>query len=68
MLALVQKTNPDWWRVVQQDGKEGFVPATYVREIEPRVIEVKLKGTGKVPKVHKTADLDGKRTTIIVSE
>lgn len=49
---------------MQQDGKEGFVPAKYVREIEPRIIEVKLKGAAKLPKVTNAADPDGKHKAI----
>lgn len=36
----MQKTNSDWWRVTKSDGQEGFVPANYVKEIEPKVVEI----------------------------
>ncbi len=42
-MTLVQKTNKDWWRVVKDDGNEGFVPANYVNEIEGRVVHVEVQ-------------------------
>uniref|UniRef100_A0A0N5AM27 Spectrin beta chain n=1 Tax=Syphacia muris TaxID=451379 RepID=A0A0N5AM27_9BILA len=45
MLALMEKTNNDWWMVLKQDGREGYVPANYCREIEGEVIKVTQKTT-----------------------
>uniref|UniRef100_A0A158QA40 Spectrin beta chain n=1 Tax=Enterobius vermicularis TaxID=51028 RepID=A0A158QA40_ENTVE len=47
MLALIEKTNNDWWMVLKEDGKEGYVPAVYCREIEGEVITVAQKVTTK---------------------
>jgi spectrin beta len=41
-MLLLNKTNPDWWSVRKADGTDGFVPASYVREIEPKVIQVRI--------------------------
>ncbi|KAF9806792.1 hypothetical protein SFRURICE_009479 [Spodoptera frugiperda] len=40
IMFLINKTNPDWWSVRKADRTDGFVPANYVREIEPRVVPV----------------------------
>ncbi|XP_065309042.1 spectrin beta chain-like isoform X2 [Dermacentor albipictus] len=39
IMTLLNRTNADWWNVRQIDGEEGFVPANYVRELEPRIIQ-----------------------------
>lgn len=41
-MFLINKTNPDWWSVRKADGTDGFVPANYVKEIEPRIVPVIL--------------------------
>lgn len=33
ILVLLSDSNKDWWKV-ELNGKQGFVPATYVRKIE----------------------------------
>merc|ERR1712168_647402 len=43
VMLLLQKTNNDWWSARQATGQEGYVPATYVREIEPRTISRVVK-------------------------
>ena len=54
---LLQKTNSDWWSVRVASGSEGYVPANYVKEVEPRVIQrvvkrpVKVKEKVKVKKI-----------------
>ncbi|XP_055911888.1 spectrin beta chain, non-erythrocytic 5 isoform X2 [Eupeodes corollae] len=35
IMLLKNKTNNDWWCVRKDNGTEGFVPANYVKEIEP---------------------------------
>jgi spectrin beta len=56
-MILINKTNPDWWSVRKIDGLEGFVPANYVKEIEPQPVNCLVKRTEKVKipqKVKKT--------------
>ena len=36
---LIQTTNKDWWQIRKGDGTEGYVPANYVKEIQPKVIQ-----------------------------
>ncbi|XP_034944641.1 LOW QUALITY PROTEIN: spectrin beta chain, non-erythrocytic 5 [Chelonus insularis] len=48
VMFLLNKTNPDWWNVRKADGTDGFVPANYVREIEPKIIQVQVKRPDKV--------------------
>lgn len=52
-LILINKTNPDWWSVRRPDGVEGFVPANYVREIEPQSVSVKVRKMEKVKSTQK---------------
>lgn len=47
VMILKNKTNSDWWCVRKENGIEGFVPANYVREIEPKPV------TCIVPKAEK---------------
>jgi spectrin beta len=48
MMFLLNKTNPDWWNVRKADGTDGFVPANYVREIEPKVVQVQVRRPEKI--------------------
>ncbi|XP_076180788.1 spectrin beta chain, non-erythrocytic 5 kst isoform X2 [Ptiloglossa arizonensis] len=48
VMFLLNKMNPDWWSVRKADGVDGFVPANYVREVEPKVIQVQVRMTEKV--------------------
>ncbi|XP_057323872.1 spectrin beta chain, non-erythrocytic 1 isoform X4 [Microplitis mediator] len=48
IMFLLNKTNPDWWNIRKSDGTDGFVPANYVREIEPKIIQVQVKKPEKV--------------------
>ncbi|KAK9874725.1 hypothetical protein WA026_005540 [Henosepilachna vigintioctopunctata] len=43
VMFLLNKSNPDWWCVRKADGTDGFAPANYVVEIEPRIIQIPLK-------------------------
>ncbi|XP_044756004.1 spectrin alpha chain isoform X2 [Coccinella septempunctata] len=43
VMFLLNKSNPDWWCVRKADGTDGFAPANYVAEIEPRIIQIPLK-------------------------
>lgn len=47
-MFLLNKTNPDWWSVRKADGSDGFVPANYVREIEPRIIQLQVRKPEKI--------------------
>lgn len=40
-MLLLNKTNSDWWNVHKNDGTEGFVPANYVSELEPRIVKMR---------------------------
>ncbi|XP_063234159.1 spectrin alpha chain, non-erythrocytic 1 isoform X2 [Bacillus rossius redtenbacheri] len=48
VMLLLNKTNPDWWNVRKADGADGFVPANYVREVEPKVVHVQVRRPEKV--------------------
>lgn len=56
-MFLLNKTNPDWWSVRKLNGQDGFVPANYVCEVDPKIMQVSVrrphvvKSTRKVPKV-----------------
>lgn len=39
----MNKTNDDWWHVRKGSGKDGFVPANYVKEIEGKRIPVQVR-------------------------
>ncbi|XP_022241663.1 spectrin beta chain, non-erythrocytic 1-like [Limulus polyphemus] len=49
VMLLLQKTNSDWWHARRGNGQDGFVPANYVKEIEPKVIKKVVKQSVKVP-------------------
>ncbi|CAH2226344.1 jg22019, partial [Pararge aegeria aegeria] len=53
VMFLISKTNPDWWSVRKADRTDGFVPANYVREIEPRVVPVQVRRPEKVRTVQR---------------
>jgi len=80
-MFLLNKTNPDWWSVRKLNGQDGFVPANYVCEVEPKIMQVSVrrphivKSTRKVPKVKmvkqkvrvkKTAEKDGKHINTVL--
>ncbi|CAL1674075.1 unnamed protein product [Lasius platythorax] len=48
VMFLLNKTNPDWWSVRKADGTDGFVPANYVREIEPKIVQVQVRKLDKI--------------------
>ncbi|XP_055694009.1 spectrin alpha chain, non-erythrocytic 1 isoform X2 [Lutzomyia longipalpis] len=62
VMILLNKTNNDWWSVRKMDGKEGFVPATYVREIEPRTVAC------IVPKLEKVKTVQKVKKTVLVNQ
>ncbi|GBP27213.1 Spectrin beta chain, non-erythrocytic 5 [Eumeta japonica] len=53
VMFLINKTNPDWWSVRKADRTDGFVPANYVREIEPRIVPVQVRRPEKVRSVQR---------------
>ncbi|KAH8300440.1 hypothetical protein KR018_005664 [Drosophila ironensis] len=62
VMLLKSKTNEDWWCVRKENGVEGFVPANYVKEIEPRPVPC------IVPKAEKVKSLQKVKKTILVRE
>lgn len=60
VMFLLNKTNPDWWNVRKADGTDGFVPANYVREIEPKVVQVQVRRPEKVREMRRV-----KRTRMV---
>ena len=53
VMLLHNKTNSDWWNVRKADGTDGFVPANYVREIEPKVVQVQVRHPEKIHEVQR---------------
>jgi len=53
IMILQNKTNADWWSVRKTDGSEGFVPANYVKEVEPRMVSCLVPKTEKVKTTQK---------------
>ena len=49
VMILLQRTNNDWWQVRKADATEGFVPANYVKEVDPKVVQKVVKRPVKVP-------------------
>ena len=42
VMFLLAKSNKDWWNVRTVAGKDGFVPSNYVKEIEPKTVQVEV--------------------------
>ncbi|VDM97600.1 unnamed protein product [Thelazia callipaeda] len=40
ILALIEKTNNDWWSILKRDGTEGYVPANYCKIVEGETVTV----------------------------
>uniref|UniRef100_A0A182PG07 Spectrin beta chain n=1 Tax=Anopheles epiroticus TaxID=199890 RepID=A0A182PG07_9DIPT len=62
VMILQNKNNVDWWNVRKLDGTEGFVPANYVKEIEPRPVPCLVRKAEKVKVMQKV------KKTILVKE
>lgn len=45
---MIQKTNSDWWQIRKGDSTEGFVPANYVKEVQPKVSKKVVRRPVKV--------------------
>lgn len=53
VMFLLNKSNPDWWCVRKGDGADGFAPANYVVEIEPRIIQLNVRKPEVIKSVKK---------------
>ncbi|XP_050085218.1 spectrin beta chain, non-erythrocytic 5 isoform X3 [Anopheles aquasalis] len=62
VMILQNKNNADWWNVRKLDGQAGFVPANYVKEIEPRSVPCLVRKAEKVKAMQKV------KKTILVKE
>ncbi|CAB3398580.1 unnamed protein product [Caenorhabditis bovis] len=40
ILALLEKSTPEWWRALKRDGTEGYVPANYCRLVPGEMVTV----------------------------
>ncbi|CAL8090883.1 unnamed protein product [Orchesella dallaii] len=54
VMFLLNKTNSDWWNVRKANGEDGFVPANYVKEIEPKVVMVQVRKPEVVKETKRT--------------
>eukprot|EP00092_Neocalanus_flemingeri_P017139 GFUD01018536.1.p1 GENE.GFUD01018536.1~~GFUD01018536.1.p1 ORF type:complete len:428 (+),score=136.20 GFUD01018536.1:157-1440(+) len=43
IMFLLDKTNQDWWNIRKNNGENGYVPANYVKEIDPKIVSVEVK-------------------------
>ena len=43
VMFLLDKTNQDWWNIRKSSGETGYVPANYVKEVEPKLVSVEVK-------------------------
>ena len=41
-MFLLAKSNKDWWNVRTAAGNDGFVPKNYVKEVEPKIVQVEV--------------------------
>lgn len=62
IMILLNKTNADWWSVRKLEGNEGFVPANYVKEVEPRAVPC------LVPKMEKVRTVQKVKKTVLVRQ
>lgn len=53
VMFLLNKSNPDWWCVRKADGTDGFAPANYVVEIEPRIIHMNIRKPEVIKSIQK---------------
>lgn len=52
-MVLLNKSNPDWWCVRKADGTDGFAPANYLKQIDPRVMQLQVRKPQKVKAMQK---------------
>ena len=48
-MILMEKSNNDWWMVRRGNAQEGFIPANYVKEVDPKIIKKKVRRKVRVP-------------------
>lgn len=66
VMFLLNKSNPDWWCVRKADGTDGFAPANYVVEIEPRIIQINLRKPEVIKTVQKVKKTQMVKTKVPV--
>ncbi|GJQ85807.1 putative phospholipid binding protein, partial [Trypoxylus dichotomus] len=53
VMFLLNKSNPDWWCVRKADGTDGFAPANYLKETDPRIVQMPVRKPQKVKVMQK---------------
>ena len=43
VMFLLDNTYQDWWNIWKNNGDNGYVPANYVKEIDPKILSVVVK-------------------------
>ncbi|XP_048516488.1 spectrin beta chain, non-erythrocytic 1 isoform X6 [Dendroctonus ponderosae] len=66
VMFLLNKSNPDWWCVRKADGTDGFAPANYLIEIEPRIIQVTVRKPETVKSIQKVKKTQMVKTKVPV--
>ncbi|XP_037069817.1 spectrin beta chain, non-erythrocytic 1-like [Pollicipes pollicipes] len=66
VMFLLSRTNTDWWNVRKANGQDGFVPANYVKEVEPKLVTMKVKKAEVVRDVKKVKKTKMVRQTVPV--
>uniref|UniRef100_A0A1I7X991 SH3 domain-containing protein n=1 Tax=Heterorhabditis bacteriophora TaxID=37862 RepID=A0A1I7X991_HETBA len=56
ILALLEQSTPEWWRVLKQDGTEGFVPANYCRTVIGETVSIFVSKYEELVTVTQTTD------------
>ncbi|QQP56332.1 Spectrin beta chain_ brain 4like, partial [Caligus rogercresseyi] len=49
LLFLINKSNNDWWNIRKENGDDGFVPRNYVKEVDPKKVQVEVTKTPATP-------------------
>lgn len=66
VMFLLNKSNPDWWCVRKADGTDGFAPANYLKETEPRVVQMQVRKPQKVKVMQKVKKIKPVRQRVPV--
>ena len=66
-MFLLDKTNSDWWNIRKSNGDNGYVPANYVKEVEPKIVSVEVKKPVTVKDVRKVNGEINKFSTLPIS-
>ncbi|MFH4975130.1 hypothetical protein AB6A40_001839 [Gnathostoma spinigerum] len=56
ILALIEKSNEDWWRILKQDGTEGYIPANYCKIVDGETVTVSQTTTVRKPEARDSAN------------